>query len=154
MVNEQHLQVLSLIKVLWAGAFAYLYGRGGVYNKTWRRWIGTAWLTLGVVGVSIQLGEFNPWYLLYYPLLSGALTLPYGADKTYEKVVKRFLFGLAAGVAFLPIVIVNQRWLAFTYYLIIVIFSSVFLGVKNPCRSARDEETLIGAVIGLSLFIV
>lgn len=145
--------MLASVKIVWLALFTYLYGLGGIHGKYNRRFLGSLWLAWGVWGSAVSLGCFSWWLLPYYPLLVGALSLGYGADNIWDKVKKRFLYGAACTTAALPIVIINNNWLMFLWYGCTVIFTSVFLGVLNPTKNARWEETIIATAIGLSLFL-
>ena len=148
-MSEQTLQIIESTKILLVGTFAYLYGRGGVHNKALRRIFGSLTLTTGVVLYSLWLGTFNYLLLSYALLLYASLSIGYGADDTKTKLIKRSRYGLAAGVAALPIAITTASWALFGLHIFLCILVSVTLGVWNITRSARAEETLIGATIGL-----
>ena len=102
-------------------------------------------LTAFIVGFSLWKGTFNWWYLAYYPLLSAALTLPYGADTLKEKIVIRSVYGAACATAAVPLALASplvNPWLPFGWHVALCLQASIILGVWNPFN-ARDEETLI-----------
>ena len=156
-MNENTIQILAGLKILLLAVFAYLYGRGGISHNVIRRWIGTAILTAGIVGFSLWQGTFHWLYLAYYPLLSGSLTLPYGASTTWGKILKRFLYGAACATAALPLVFgspLDNPWLPFGWHVALCLQASIILGVWNPFQ-ARDEETLIATFSTIiPLFII
>lgn len=153
-MNENYLQIIASSKILWLGIFSFLYGRGGMWNKAWRRWGGSFFLTLGICLFSYLTKTFSWWFLLYFPLLSLSLHIGYGGDTLADKLIKRGRYGAALGCAALPIALVTGQWLLFGFHLGLCIFVSVLLGVFNPV-DARHEETLIASLSGLlPLFMV
>jgi len=148
-MSEQILQVLVTTKLLWVVGFAYLYGRGGINGKWWRRIIGSLFLTAGVVLYSLIQSNFSWWALLFAPLLYGSLSIGYGGDELKEKIIKRSRYGLACGVAAIPLAIVSGNWALFGLHIFLCVLVSTSLGVWNITNSARSEETLIGATIAL-----
>ena len=154
-MNEMNLQVVTSCKIIWIAVFSFLYGWGGIHGKYKRRYIGTAWLVLGYFAFSMWTGSFNAWYLACYPLLVLASSLGYGGDEFKEKLIKRSYVGAAWAVAALPIAIVTASWGMFAYHTILIMATSVSMGVYNFTGSARNEETLIGCMAGIiPLFMV
>lgn len=148
MITEYQLSVLTGGKLLWVGGFAVLYGLGGMNGKWKRRIIGPLWLGTGVVLSSLVEGYFSWWLLLYPPMLYGALSMGYGADKLSDKLRRRALCGLLLGIAALPVAFVTANWLLFSLHIFLCILFSTILGAFNP-TSAREEESLIGTATGL-----
>ena len=154
-MDEMNLQIIAACKIMWVAVFAFLYGWGGMNGKWKRRYIGTAWLVLGYFGFSMWTQSFNYWYLLCYPLLVGAASLGYGGDTFKEKLTKRSYVGLAWAIAALPLAIVTGAWGMFVYHTILIVATSVSMGVWNFTGSARNEETLISCMVALiPLFMV
>ena len=154
-MNEQTLQLISSLKIVWIAIFSYLYGLGGISNKWLRRFIGSAWLMLGIYVFSSWCSTWNIWYLLFLPLSIGALSNGYGAETFSRKVFKRGLYGLFIGLCALPIVVISHFWVLFAFSCCLAIVSSILFGVYNPTKNAREEETLI-ATLGfiLTLFLL
>lgn len=157
-MNEKELTRIlrSSLKFVWAGLVGFFYALGGAdkTSKAWRRYGASFLACLGVVGFSLWSGQFNWWFLLYWPLLVGALSLGYGADETGKKVAKRLMTGSAIGTASLPIAIVTGNYLVFAFHLFLCIITSIYWGVLNPVN-ANNEETIIGGISVLfALFMV
>jgi len=147
-VSEDTLQWIQFLKLIWLAVFSILYGFGGVRGKWKRRFIAPVVLTLGIVGASLWTQSFNVWYLLYMPLLAASFSIGYGADKTSEKIIKRGRAGLAYAVAALPIFIPNAAWMLLGAHVVLCVGLSITLGVWNPLKSARAEETALAGIIG------
>jgi hypothetical protein len=154
-MNELSLQFISSLKIVWIAGFSFFYGWGGISGKWKRRFIGTAWMMLGMVVFSLWLHRWNYWFLFYLPLSIGALSLGYGATDTATKIKKRMICGSALGFSACPLAIVNQMWALWALHLVVCILFSVTLGVWNITKNARSEETII-ATIGalLPLFMI
>lgn len=153
-MNETTLEWVSFSKIVFLAIFSLLYSYGGITKKWLRRYIGSGVLTLGYIGYSLVQGTLSLWYLLCFPLLVGATSLGYGAEKTYQKIIKRTYCGLAYALASLPIAIVRQTWLLFGVHVGLCVAISNILGVLNPIE-AREEETQIGFFIGfMPLFML
>ena len=145
-MSELNLQLLAFFKVIAVAIFSLLYGLGGMYKKAIRRIGGAIWLMIAIGIIGYFQKTISLWYFLYPLLLMGALTIGYGADEFEEKIKKRALYGLALGVSALPVAIVTGKWLLFGFHTGLCLASSILLGVFNPLRSARGEETLIGTL--------
>jgi len=147
-MDENLLQWIQLVKLLVLSTVAILYGFGGVSGKWKRRVIAPIVLTSGLVGVSLWMDVFNWWFLAYMPLLLLAYSIGYGANKTKEKIIKRGRAGLAYGVAALPIAWSTHSWTLLGLHIAACVTVSIVLGVWNPTKSARAEETTIGFTSG------
>lgn len=153
-MNESILQLIAFFKIIWLAVFALLYGLGGMNNKLRRRLFGSLFITIGVCLFGAFLENFHWLYLLSFPFFFGALSLGYGADTTQEKVIRRFIAGLAAGFASIPIAIATGQWIMFTFGLVLCTATSIVFGVLNPVN-ARSEETFIATMYGIiPLFMV
>ena len=149
-MSEYSLQFIVFGKFILLSVYALLYGLGGISNKWIRRFVAPIVLMAGMFFLS---SEFSLWYLLYTPLLIGALTLPYGADTTGTKVIKRLIVGLALASAPLSIFIVHQSWIMLGVHLALCLTAHIVFGVFNPVNP-RMEESLIAflsAVIPVSV---
>lgn len=151
-MSEYNVQLISSLKIVWVAVFSYLYGLGGISNKWLRRFIGSAWMMLGIYGFSSWVSTWNVWYLLFLPLSIGALSNGYGATKTFRKVVRRTIYGLFIGLCGLPLVIFSHLWILFAFSVCLAVISSITLGVFNPTKDARSEESLI-ATLGFLLIL-
>lgn len=153
-MSENTLSLIAFIKVIVVAGFAFLYSSGGINGKWKRRFLGPTLLTIAVVGLALWQGTFSWYYLISFPLLVGALTLPYGGDSTHEKVIKRAVYALALCVAVLPIAFVSEQWILYWLHCFMTIIVIIVLGVLNPVI-ARFEETLIGVfIVLLPIFMI
>ncbi len=154
-MSEYTLQWMGLCKLLWLSFFAFLYGLGGIRRKWIRRFVGPTWMMTGVYVFSSYTQSFHWWYLLYWPLLTIGLHFGYGGDVLKVKFRKRVVYGLVLGLSQLPLVFGNYLWAYFIFGVITSVVFSVFLGVCNKTKNARDEETIIAVGSSLSaLFLV
>lgn len=145
---EYKIQFKQLGKLLWVCSFALLYALGGIDNLWLRRYMAPCWLGLGMYLFSKDWRK-----LLQVPLLIGALHLGYGASELWQKIIKRFLFGFAAGfssITHLFDIKFDKRnfWTLFSLALTVTPAITITLGVINPVV-ARAEELIIGFFIGL-----
>lgn len=147
-MSETILQWIMLLKLIYLSGFAGLYGFGGIEGKWKRRIVGSLYLTLGVIGFSLWMESFNWWFISYALLLYGALSIGYGAKKIIKKIKKRTIAGLAYGCAAIPIAIGSSSLVLLCLHIALCILVSIVLGVFNPTKSARAEETSIGFIIG------
>lgn len=148
-MSENLLQIIASLKLVAVAVFATLYGFGGIRGKWKRRILGSCVYTLLLCALSLWSGSFSLWYLSVFPILFGGLSIGYGADDFKDKVIKRSRYGFFCSLAALPVAIVNQAWLMLVLHIFLCVLVSVVLGVFNPTKNARNEETLIGATIGL-----
>lgn len=155
-MNEQILQVMASLKIVWIACFSYLYGRGGIKNKWIRRFIGASWMMLGIFVFSKWCFTWNIWYLLFLPIAIGGLCNGYGGvDKLWDKVRRRAIYGAVLSCSSIPLVAFSHLWLLFAFSVVLSVLSCVLLGAFNPMRNARDEETLIATLVFLiTLFLI
>jgi len=162
-MNEFTLAMISLCKMVCLILFAFLYQAGGSSafggGKGVRRWAGSAWLTGSIMLISLWQGNFSWWYWWYALLLGIALCVGYGYKSTLmgwfnNKIIVRGIYGGACATAALPMVIVNGTWSFWSYYLAMVTITCISLGVWNIARNPREEESIIGLVIGFSVFLI
>jgi len=125
-------------------------------NGKWkRRFIGPSWMMLGIFLFSMWQGAWHNWFLLCLPIMISGLCNGYGAEKTWDKIRRRALYGLVLSVSGIPIVIFSHLWVLFGFSVFISVVSCVVLGVWNPCKNAREEETLIATLsFLLILFLI
>lgn len=146
MNSEYKTQIREILKILCVVIFASLYAFGGVEFKILRRFIAPIWLSVSIFAFS---GDWKAF--IQAPLLMITLSLGYGAENFFVKLVKRGLFGLANGITS----IVYRQWKLFIVHIILCILLSVAFGVINPFGSARAEELAIGFIIGwLPIYMV
>ena len=151
-MSELGLQIISIVKVLWIVPAVSLYAFGGMSGKWKRRYLCPLWMMLGIVIFSQP--NFSWWFLLYFPLLVGSLSLGYGAETLTEKFRKRLVYGLAVGFTTLPIAIVTHQWWLFGLHTALCVTFSLLLGLNNP-TSARTEETLMSlGFLTIPLFMI
>jgi len=158
-MSENVLNYVEAGKIVWLAGFSLLYALGGTSGKWKRRYIGPAYLTLGVVLFSLIQSNFSWYYLGFFPLLIGATSIGYGTGSALTKLFKhkwivRLVAGFALAFASIPIAIVTGQWLMFFLHILLCCSTSVVMGVGNPI-SARGEEVVIATVAGfLPLFMV
>jgi hypothetical protein len=149
-MSENYFVWLVLLKLFIVCLFTMLYVIGGRVHKQIRRFGGGISFSLGIIGLSLLTHKFH-WAFLALPILYPlCLSFGYGADKTWLKVLKRTLYGLAFGLIGLGVGIFVGNWYLGITHLLVCLFASPFLGVFNPIR-AVDEEALIALVITIHL---
>ena len=145
-MNENILQWIASLKILWVAVFSAFYGFGGVSGKWKRRFIGSAWMMLGVVVFSLWQGSWHWWYLAYFPLLTGALCMGYGGDDVGVKIRKRAVYGVLIGLSATPLLFPSCHFGLYIFHICLCLVASVVLGVFNPTANARSEETIISTL--------
>lgn len=154
-MTEYTLQIIASLKIVWVAVGSLFYGLGGISNKWIRRFILPLWMGIGIWVFGHWQGSFQYWHLCYSGLLCGSLHLGYGSDEVAIKIRKRAIYGLCLGVSAIPIVFSSGLWVLFGIHVAICIASSVILGVFNPTKNARSEETIIAVLSTvLVLFLV
>jgi len=144
-MNEWVLQWLAFSKLIAVAIFGLLYGIGGMWRKWVRRYVGPFFFGLCLWFFSNLQGRFNWWYILTPLLLMGALHKGYSNNEG-QGLKKRLLCALLLSISGLPIAIVTGNWILFGVHTLLCFTAMVIFGVTNPMRSARDEETAIGAL--------
>ena len=159
-MNEVMLQWIMGLKLILVTAYATLYGFGGVSGKWKRRLIGSAVLTAGLFGFNIWVnGLVSWWFLSVFLLLWGATSIGYGVNSDLNKLTKnkyltRAIVGLALALSTVSVPLVLQAinpkvWIAYGLHIIICVFVMAIFGAANPFKTARAEETAIGAATAL-----
>ena len=135
----------SCIVIICAG----LYALGGLtgYPLWLRRYLMPTILTL-----SMFYWSRDPKVFLNLPFMFGSLSLGYGADFTWLKILRRFSFGAANGLSFNIRNLINRNWLWSGFHACLVIGGCVALGVWNFTPNARTEEFIIGLLMAITLF--
>lgn len=153
MKPEQKQILIFILKILMLLGFAVLYAIGGSGDffggQLWiRRWLAPFLLSGAAYGLT------RDWkYLVAFPIIAGSLTLPYGADAMGAKVLLRFLFGAAVGLAFNGPNLFNKKWALSGYGLLIGILTSIILGVLNPASNAIEEQGAIALILGFTYIL-
>ena len=144
MNSEKKTMLKVFLKLIVVLVFAGLYCWGGVENKWLRRFVAPAILCLSAFGFS------RDWrYLIQMPLMFITLSLGYGSDSLWIKILKRTIFGLTNGLTSSTTKILKKEWLVAGFQIALVTSAFIVFGVWNPLPSARAEEALLGAVIAL-----
>ena len=131
-----------------------LYSMGGYSGKWKRRFVGSFILSLGFNGLCAWRGLWNPWLLATFPALIGTFCLPYGAETTFPKVIKRTCVVIAAvgsGVIFCITHPELPAWKVLIPHLCVGI-CSIYMGAVNPIK-ARAEEGFICLLLTLGLYM-
>lgn len=130
-----------------------LYSWGGFSGKWKRRFVGSAILSGGFIGLCLWRGLWNPWLLTSFPAIVTAFCLPYGAESTFPKIIKRtsvVLAVLLSGLAFCLINGGNAWWVMIPHFGIGL--WAVYLAVKNPLF-ARAEEGFVCLLMLVGLYM-
>jgi len=143
---EYKIQIREFLKILCVVVFALLYALGGVEFKLLRRFIAPLWLSACMFAFSSDWRVF-----IQAPLLMISLSLGYGADNFFIKLLRRGVFGMANGMA----AAIHRNWKLLIMHVALCIFVCIAFGVFNPFGSARAEELCIGFIIGwLPMYMV
>jgi len=86
-------------------------------------------------------------YVVGLPLMFGSLSLGYGSDVEFTKIIKRGIFGLANGITSSMGNLLNKRFVLAIFHSVLVIACSVYFGVYNPFENAMIEQGVIGFII-------
>lgn len=138
MTDEQKNLRDGLIKLVVSCIFAYCYSLGGDGHLIVRRFIGPPIL------VSAMLWYSRDWRSLICLTSMGALTLGYGADVLWLKILKRFYCGLTAGITLSAANILNKQLILSVFQCVLAVSASIIFGAFNPFHDARIEELVIG----------
>lgn len=160
-MGEYGLQIIASLKIVWVAVGSFWYGIGGTEingkGRKWiRRFILPLWMGIGIWVFGHWQGSFQYWHLCYSGLLCFTLHLGYGGtDNVWIKIRKRAIYGLCLGVSALPLALSSHLWILFGFHVALCVASSVLLGVVNPTKNARSEESLIAVLSTvLILFLI
>jgi hypothetical protein len=143
-MNEATLVALVPVRIFVVLGFCFLYVLGGRAMKgLFRRLLGSAWLTVGTIGLSLVTGSFKWWLLLAPSLYFAALSVGYGADSFLTKVARRAVFGAFLGACSLIFAASTGCWGLAGFQIALAAFGAVALGAFNPVGNAVGEEALI-----------
>lgn len=137
----------AVIRILVVVVFAFLYSLGGMEGgpgKWVRRFLAPSILCGGMFYFSRDWRS-----LICLPFMFGSLSLGYGADMEWLKIIKRGLFGLTNGLTTSAYNILYKRWLLVGIQIALCFGLIIALGVWNPMPDARIEEMVIGLSIAL-----
>ena len=152
-MSELQTGVLTFVGLIGLSCGCFLYMLGGRSDKWLRRFVASLIITATSVILSTFMGKFSWWLVTIYPILMTGMSLGYGADETWLKVIKRSLFGLAvvsAGLIYCLCFGGNMWWILLIHIGIAV--WSVFLGVKSTIHAA-SEETFICFLLNAGLIM-
>ena len=141
-MSEKKQQFIALAKILVAVAFAFLYSYGGMGEKWLRRFIAPILLTLSMFGFSRDWRVF-----IQLPLMFITLSMGYGADELWDKILRRGLFGFANGISSSFCLLRQKKWRLSDYHVVLLTSAYIVFGVWNPFPNARVEEMVLGFLI-------
>lgn len=154
-MTETLQQLIFSLQIVWLAAFTWFYGRGGIHDSWIRRYLGTAWMTLGVVVFSLWQGTFHWAYLSFYPIAIAGCVIGYGKGTLGVRLGRRALQGLVFGLSPSAMAIYQHAWGAWAFNIGLAIASCVVIGGLNVFANARKNETLIATLsFALVLFLV
>ncbi len=142
--EERKIQIEVFLKLLCACVFALLYAWGGMELKWLRRFVAPALLSLSMFYFSRDWKVF-----IQLPVMFLTLSLGYGADSLFLKIVKRMVFGFANGASSSIYNFIKKNWLLAGFQVLLLIETYFIIGVWNPFPSARAEEIFLGLMIAL-----
>ena len=141
-MSEKKQQFIALVKILIAVAFALLYSMGGMGEKWMRRFIAPTLLTLSIFAFSRNWRVF-----IQLPLMFITLSMGYGADGLWDKILRRGLFGFANGISSSFYLLRQEKWRLSDYHVVLLTSAYIVFGVWNPFPNARVEEMVLGFLI-------
>lgn len=136
--------LIALSKILICVVFAWLYQHGGSdFGDKWlRRYLASA-ILCGAMGVYSR--DWRP--LLTYPLFVGGLSLGYGADILWQKILRRGMVGAALGTAGSVYNAIRKNFLLVGVHFFLLVLLYITLGVWNPMPDAHTEEMVLGFMV-------
>jgi hypothetical protein len=152
-MSETAQGILASIAWLTVGGFATLYWVGGrAGTPKWIRRIAGGLLVAGVtVIIAAVKHTLVPLMLPILVSLPAALSMGYGGDTTFEKILRRGLFGLCVSANILWVALPLGHLDIAIYQIILGTSASIFFGVRNPFNDASKEEAVIG---GLCILLI
>jgi len=145
-MSELTLQWIQGLKLLTILVCAMLYAFGGMKGKWKRRFLAPSIYVAVMLVLSLWTGTFHWSVITLAPIYIIGLCMGYGGTtNTVVKILKRGLCGAVVGLAPLAFAWLTGQWVNFIYHIVLCISISVTLGVLNITKSARAEETTIGA---------
>jgi len=143
-MNEKQIFKRVLVLSLALIIFSALYCLGGMdgHEKWLRRFLAPSIL----VGAMFWSSR-DPRVLLQLPFMFASLSLGYGADLVWSKILKRFMFGAANGLSFNIHNLWQKKYLWSGFHFVLVVGAYIVLGVWNPLH-ARIEEFMLALLTG------
>jgi len=152
-MSEFGIGTLASLSLVGLATGCFLYMRGGRRQKYMRRFVGSLVIAGTSITMSVLMKRFSPWLFLSYPVIAGGMTLGYGANELFPKILKRSLFAagvVSAGLVYCFVFGGNAWWVLLPH--VGVAAWSICLGVKNPLHAAA-EECFICALLNLGLMM-
>ena len=148
-MSESKQRWIALSKLLVVVVFAFLYALGGEQlGDTGHKWI-RRYLASGLLVGSMWFYSRDPRTLIQYPLMVLTLSMGYGADSFFAKVMRRGVWGLANGLSFNFHSLLTKNWTPILLGMLVSMIVLIDYGVFNFTPSARMEEMAIGAFLAL-----
>jgi len=142
MDTEKKLQLRIFLKLLVIIVFAGLYAWGGLEYKWLRRFLAPAVLCGAMFGFTKNWKT-----LIQFPFMVVSLSMGYGAESLWDRILRRGLFGLSNGASSSVYNILNKKWLLVGIQVVLLVGLYIAVGVWNPFPSARAEESFLGLMI-------
>lgn len=150
-MSEITLAFIAFGKLTLVCLYALCYGLGGTNGlKFMRHWVAPMILILGCLLIAFIFKRLDVSAISLITIFIPP-HLGYGAKTTWGKVIKRAIYGSVFALSAIIISIAYHSIGLGIFQAILAISASIYFGVLNPCKSARDEETIIGA---LSVFLI
>jgi len=130
-----------------------LYMIGGRSNKIIRR-LGAAFVLTATVNILCAIrGIWQPLMLAVLPLQFAGMSLGYGADITWWKVIRRSVYASAICMSGLLMCFIlgGNAWMILPLHIGVAAWS-IWLAVKNPLPAAA-EETFVCALLNTGLMM-
>ena len=149
-MTEQAMGWLAFGRLGVVAVFALLYQLGGRSNKYIRRWVGGLFLAVALIILSLIDHAFKWPLLALLGIIPGLLSLGYGAGDKARSVQRRFIYGMAWGVAAIALSLVTHTLALGIFQAIMAVgistlFGTFGMGDDNPV-SAPEEETIIATL--------
>ena len=144
-MNEKQQFRDVLIKALLILICATLYCLGGA-EFGWGKWLRRFLMPIVMCGGMYWFSRDWKCLLSSIPLGIG-LSLGYGADETWLKIIKRSYCGFLLGLGSSLEDWLNKRFIIAIFQTVLVTIGMILLGTFNPLPNARIEEFCIGLLI-------
>jgi hypothetical protein len=146
-MSEKKLIIDTMVRFGIVFLFALCYTIGGTEDmggKWIRRYLGPVILCAGMFSYTRSWKS-----LIQAPAMMLTLSMGYGADAEWLKILKRAVWGACNGVASGLSGLLERRFWLPVAQMVILTGICVLLGVYNVLPSARAEEFAIGVFIAL-----
>lgn len=91
--------------------------------------------------------NFDWRYFVQMPLMMGAISLPYGADILWEKILLRSMCGLTYGISGSVVNLWHKNFLLAGLQILLTTLISITAGVYNPFANPMIEQFIIGLFV-------